>query len=243
MTNIHPYLVTAPLMSDSAPTVDINTIFVFDYRNSFKTSNNKAYDMMKYLESFNGTFDLLIDKNTLYKEKEQLLLHYFNSGVFFNCYSLTKTLIHILFRYKELNYDVSNSIFNLAEVDKFIKRNPTFIKDLVQFYNSLFLVMFIYAANPKGGINYIKGKYTKDRILKDELSPNVCNVLFEPLFYNYYEKHVGKDIFYYSFMFDNNLYRSKDFLSVLTNENNTLLPVLLDINNSKFNDFLKENKL
>ena len=44
-------------------------------------------------------------------------------------------------------------------------------------------------------------------------------------------------------MFDNNLYRSKDFLSVLINQNNTLLPVLLDINNEKFNDFLKENKL
>ena len=53
---IHPYLVTAPLMIDSAPSVDINTIFIFDYKNSFKDSNSKPFEMMKYLESFNGTF-------------------------------------------------------------------------------------------------------------------------------------------------------------------------------------------
>lgn len=240
---LHPCLVTAPLMSDSAPTIDTTTIFVFDYKNSFKTSNNKPYDMIKYLEGFNGTFDLLIDKNTLYKEKESLLLNYFNAGSFFNCYSLTKTLIHIMFTYKEIDYEVSNSIFDLGEVNKFIKRNPTFVKDLVKFYNSIFLILFIFASNPDGGINYIKSKYPKERIINDEMSPNVCNVLFEPQFYNYYEKHVGKDIFYYSFMFDYPLYRSKDFLSVLTNKNNTLLPVLFDINNEKFNDFLKENKL
>lgn len=240
---IHPFLVTAPLMSDSAPSIDINTIFVFDYKNSFKQSNNKPYDMIKYLESFGGMFDLVVDKNTLYKDKEALMLNYFNSGSFFNCYSLTKTLIHVLFVYKEIDQEVSGSIFALDEVNKFIQRNPSMIKELVQFYNSLFLIMFIYAANPKGGISYIKGKYPKERILNDEMSPNICNVLFEPQFYEYYQKHVGKDIFYYSFMFDYPLYRSKDFLSVLTNKNNTLLPVLFDINNIKFNDFLKENKL
>ena len=141
---IHPVIVTAPLNYNSVPELDTTTIFVFDYKNSFTQSNNKPYDMIKYLESFGGNFDLIIDKNTLYKEKEQLLLNYFNSGSFFNCYSLTKTLIHILFRFKNLNYDVTNSIFNMSDSDKFIKRNPTFIKELVKFYNSLFLVMFFF---------------------------------------------------------------------------------------------------
>lgn len=240
---IHPYLVTAPLMIDSAPSVDINTIFIFDYKNSFKDSNSKPFEMMKYLESFNGTFDLVIDKNTLYKEKEELLLRYFNSGVFFNCYSLTKTLIHILFQYKGIDKDVGDSIFNNLEALKFIDRNKMFLADIVKFYNSLFLIMFLYASKPTKDIKEIKAKYSKERILNDELSPNLCNVLFEPLFYDYYEKHVGTDIYYYSFMFDYGLYRSKDFLCVLTNKNNTLLPVLLDLNDKKFNDFLKENKL
>ena len=118
-----------------------------------------------------------------------------------------------------------------------------FLIDIVKFYNSLFLIMFLYASKPTKDIREIKAKYSKERILNDELSPNLCNVLFEPLFYDYYEKHVGTDIYCYSFMFDYGLYRSKDFLSVLTNKNNTLLPVLLDLNDKKFNDFLKENKL
>ena len=242
-TEIHPYLVTAPLMADSTPSVDINTIFVFDYKNSFKTANNKTAEMMKYLESFNGTFDLIVDKNTLYKEKEQLILRYFNAGTFFNCYSLTKTLIHILFVYKEIDKEVSGSIFTNSEVKKFLDRNKMFIRDVVKFYNSLFLFMLVYSSKPTKNIQDIKSQYTKEMIINDELSPNVCNVLFEPVFYDYYEKHVGTDIYYYSFMFDYNLYRSKDFLSVITNENNTLLPVLLDINDKKFNDFLKTIKI
>jgi len=241
--NFHPYIVTAPLKLDSAPNLDTDTIFVFDYKNSFKTSVDKPRDMIKYLETFGGMFDLMIDKNVLYKEKEELLTYYFNSGSFFNCYSLTRTLIHILFRKKEIDCKVGNSIFNDREADKFIDRNKTFVNDLVTFFNSLFLIMLVYASNPTKDIKNIKNKYPKERYKKDEFSPNICNVLFESLFYEYYSKSVNNDIYYYTFMLDYTLYRGKDFLSVLINENNTLIPVMLDMNNPIFQKFLEEIKV
>ena len=103
--------------------------------------------------------------------------------------------------------------------------------------------MLIYSSNKTTNIKDIKEKYPKERYKSDEFSPNICNVLFEPDFYNYYDKSVNNDIFYYTFMFDLPLYRGKDFLSVLVNDCNTLIPVLLDMNNPLFQKFLESIKV
>ena len=63
-----------------------------------------------------------------------------------------------------------------------------------------------------------------------------------PDFYDYYDKHIGNDLKYYSFMFENNLYKGRSFINILTNSNNTLLPILLDMNDKRFMEFIEQQK-
>jgi hypothetical protein len=47
---------------------------------------------------------------------------------------------------------------------------------------------------------------------------------------------------YYEFLFENNLYKGMSFIDIITNKNNNLLPVLLDLTNPKFLDFIQQKK-
>ena len=242
MRDLRPFLVTAPLTLAQADKLDTDTIYVFDYENSFKGEDNKPDKMITYLESFGGMFDLMIDRKISYTEREELVLRYYHSGSFFNVYTLTQTMIHIMYVKKGIQYFGSRSIFTDDECQAFIERNKTFIKETVQLYDSLFLVMLIYSAKPTKEIKDIKVKYSDDGIIADELSPNLLSVLLDESFYKYYEKYVSNDLYYYSFLFDNRLYKSMTFLDVLTNSNNTLLPVMIDLNHKDFQEFVRKNK-
>jgi len=242
MRDLRPFLVTAPLTVAQADKLDTDTIYVFDYENSFKNENEKPDKMITYLESFGGMFDLLVYETLPYDEREEIFFRYFKSGSFFNVYSLAQTMIHIVFTFKGLKYNGNRSIFSDKECYKFIDKNKTFMKEVIQLYDSLFLVMLIYSAKPTKDIKDIKAKYSVDGIIKDELSPNLLSILLDKTFYKYYEKYPAKDLYYYSFLFDNKLYKSMSFLDVLTNENNTLLPVMIDLSNKEFQKFVEEKK-
>lgn len=242
MSEIKPFLVTAPLNITNAGDVDVNSIFIFDYENSFKNETNKPNKLITYLEHLGSMMDVFITKETSYEEKEQLILSYFNSGSFFNIYTLTQTLIHILFIYKEIEYKGNKSILSDSECIKFIKKNEDFMNTIIELYDSLFVIMLYYSSNLNKDIKNIKNKFSKERFNKMELSPNLLNVLLDKEFYNYYDKHIGKKINYYTFLFDNLLYKNMSFMDVLTNTNNTLLPLLIDLNNKDFQKFIEENK-
>ncbi len=243
MLDLRPFVVTAPLTINTADTLDTNTIYVFDYEDSFKDEEDKPSKMITYLESFGGMFDLMVNVKTPYFEKEQLILEYFNAGSFFNVYSLVQTLIHILFTNRDLQYSGDRSILTDGEVIKFIDRNMNFVKRLTELYDSLFLIMLLYSTSLTKDIKEIRNKFDKDKIKDDELSPNLCCLLIDSMFYDYYDnKKIGTDLYYYSFLFENNLYKGKSFLNVLTNKNNNLLPVLIDMNNQEFLKFIQQNK-
>lgn len=242
MRDLRPFLVTAPLTVAQADKLDTDTIYVFDYENSFKDENERPDKMITYLESFGGMFDLLVQKDIPYQEREEIFLRYFHSGSFFNVYALSQTMVHIVYVYKDIPYFGSRSIFSDDECETFIERNKTFMKDVIQLYDSLFLVMLIYSAKPTKEIKDIKIKYSEDGIINDELSPNLLSVMLDESFYKYYEKYISPDMYYYSFLFDNRLYKSMGFLDILTNTNNTLLPVMIDLNHKDFQEFVKKNK-
>lgn len=241
MEDIKPFLVSAPLLIDTLDDVDTKTIYVFDYENSFKFYDNKASKLISYIESIGGMNDIFVPLTTKYEDKEKLLLEYFNSGSFFNIYSLTNTMIKILFKVKNIPSD-NNSIMSDSEIDVFIRRNKQMINDMITFYNSLFMVMLLYSILEIKTIKELKKRYTKDRINRQEFSPNLCNLLLCSEFYEYYTKHVGNDLYYYEFLFDNNLYMSRSFIDVLANSENKLLPVMFDLNNDKFLNFIQEEQ-
>lgn len=241
MRDLRPFIVTAPLTIVQADKLDTDTIYVFDYENSFKNEENKADKMITYLESFGGMFDIFLQVGVSYGEREELFLRYFHSGSFFNVYTLTQTMVHLMYVQKEIPYFGDKSIFTDDECKTFIERNKTFINEVVQLYDSLFLIMLIYSSKPTKEIKDIKSKYSEDGIISTELSPNLLSVLLDGTFYKYYEKHISDDMYYYSFLFDNRLYKSMTFLDVLTNSNNNLLPVMIDLNNKKFQEFVMKN--
>lgn len=242
MNNLKPFLVTAPLNITNANDVDVNSIFIFDYENSFKDENNKPDKLITYLEHLGSMMDIFVSPNIKYEEKEQLILKYFNSGSFFNVYTLTQTLIHILFTFKEIEYKGNKSILTDSECIKFIKKNEDFLNIITELYDSLFIIMLYYSSDMNKDIKNIRNKFSEERFNNEELSPNLLNVLLDKEFYNYYDKHIGKKINYYTFLFDNLLYKNMSFMDVLTNTNNILLPLLIDLNNKDFQKFIEENK-
>lgn len=240
MPELKPFLVTAPLNILEAGDVDTNTIYVFDYIESFKNEDNKPDKFITYLESLGGMVDMIIDSKVAYEEKEQLILRYFNAGSFFNIYTLVQSFIHILFIYKGIEYYGRRSIFTDGECEKFILRNKIFMKTATDLYNSLFLIMLLYSIEKD--MKKVKNRYTKERFINDELSPNLLTVMLDSMFYEYYTKHIGKDLYYYTFLFDNRLYKNMPFDNILTNDNNNLLPVMFDLGNEKFQKFLEDIK-
>lgn len=241
MEDLRPILVTAPLNVYSIDEIDTKLIYVFDYNNSFIGYNDKPSKMISYIQSIGGMNDILTTSDTSYEDKECLLLEYFNAGVFFNIYSLTNTMIKILFKLKEIPFE-NNTILTDVEIDRFISRNGKMMNDLIKFYDSLFLLMLLYSTSNTKTLKTIKLKYPKERINKQEISPNICNLLLCSEFYDYYDKHVGNDLQYYEFLFENNLYMGMTFLDILTNNENRLLPIFIDLNNDKFLNYIQEQQ-
>lgn len=239
---LRPFLVSAPLTIDCADILDTNNIYIFNYKDSFVDKDNKEELFISYLESFGGMFDVLIDENVTYIEKEKLITEYFYSGSFMNIFTFVETMRHILFRYKNINYNGNRSILSDIECDRYIKNNKDLVDTLINFYDSLFIIMLLYSSKPSNDIKTIKNKFSSDRITTEELSPNICNLLLNKDFYGYYDKHIGNDLKYYSFMFENNLYKGRSFINILTNSNNTLLPILLDMNDKWFMEFIEQQK-
>jgi len=240
MSELKPFLVTAPLNISQAGDVDTNTIYVFDYNNSFKNEDDKPDKFITYLESLGGLIDIIVDSRTEYTEKEQLILRYFNAGSFFNIYTLVQTLIHIVFIYKNIDYQGKRSIFTDNECKLFLERNKTFISTLITLYDSLFLIMLLYSVDKN--MKKVKNRYDKERFIRDELPPNILNVMLDSMFYDYYSKHISNNLYYYTFLFDNRLYKNMPFENILTNSNNNLLPVLMDLGNEKFQKYLETIK-
>ena len=61
-------------------------------------------------------------------------------------------------------------------------------------------------------------------------------------FYNYYDQHINKDVYYYEFLFEKSLYKSKSFIDILTNSENVLLKLLFDMNNPKFKEYIMKKE-
>ena len=49
MRDLRPFIVTAPLTMAQADKLDTDTIYVFDYENSFKNETEKPDKMITYL--------------------------------------------------------------------------------------------------------------------------------------------------------------------------------------------------
>lgn len=235
---INPILVSAPLRITDVQTTDIENIYIFDYSKSFIGRENRPKLLLNYIESLGCMCDILVD-GVGYNDKEQLILEYFNSKTFCNVYTLSSTMISILFHIKDIPY-FGTTILKQDEVVKFISDNKEFINEMVDIYDSLFMIMLLYSLNPTNDMNNIKMKYSNDRIVKKEYSPNICNLLLNKEFYDYYDKHVSSDVKYYEFLFDKTLYRGKGFLSILTTPENKLLNILTDLLNPKFKEYVLE---
>lgn len=237
---LNPIIVTAPLKRNQLEETDIDNVYIFDYNNSFENIEDKPCKMIAYLQSLGCMCDLLFD-GVSYEDKEKILLEYFNCGTFFNLYSLTSTIISILFEKKGILYS-GRTIFDKYEQKRFIINNEVFVNKLIEIFDSLFVVMLMYSVNPTNDMKEIRNKYTVDRIDRSELSPNIMNVLLYRDFYNYYDQHINKDVYYYEFLFEKSLYKSKSFIDILTNSENVLLKLLFDMNNPKFKEYIMKKE-
>lgn len=240
--DLRPFLVSAPLKIDCADVLNTNTIYIFDYEKSFINHNNRPQKMISYLESFGGMFDIYTSKTTSYHDKEQLLLEYFSCGSFMNIYTLVETMIHCLFIYKNIEYNGKHSFFTDEECLLFNKNNEQLIKNMISFYDSMFIIMLMFSGTNRKDIKSIKNRFSNEQINREELSPNMCSLLLDGLFYQYYDKHIDDKLYYYEFLFENRLYKGMAFEDILANDNNILLPILIDLTNEDFIRFVKQKK-
>jgi hypothetical protein len=242
MEDIRTFLVSAPLTIDCADVLTTNTIYVFDYSTSFVNDTDRDLKFIEYIEKSGVMCDIYVPIETPFEDKEKLILKYFNADSFFNIYTLVETMVLIMFVYKNIDYVSTRSILSESECLTFISRNKTFVENIIKFYNSMFLVMLLFSSNNISNMQQIRMKYPSNRIITDELSPNICNMLLIKEFYRYYDKHVGNDMYYYQFLFENNLYKSMSFIDIIKNKSNTLLPILVDMSNKNFLNYINEKR-
>lgn len=238
---LNPIIVEAPLKRFELEKTDIDNVYIFDYNKSFVNDDYKPKKLISYLQSLGCMCDILVDNNVSYYDKEQLIIEYFNSGVFFNLYTLTTTIIKIVLYYKGIDYN-GRCILTNNEVDKFLERNKKFIEQIVQIYDSIFLIMLLYSINPTNDIKVYKKRYPSNYIDRTDYSPNICNVLLCKDFYRYYEKHLNTTPKYYEFLFEENIYKSKCFLDILVNPENDMIKIMMDMNNPMFQKYIEKKE-
>lgn len=206
---------------------------------SYEKSQLRGEDFIKYIINSSKICDIVdydnIDSNTKIKMMNRL----FNQQelVFLPC--MAKSFILALLTSKNIKLlpdDFKNSFLDNDEIIIFKDYMKDKFKDYIKFFDSLFVYMLIISSlmvkHPQQEITYndLISKYDGiEEIDSVEIIPvNICSVLFELLFYRYYEKPINEqEIYFYKKHYTEKIFANKTIFSLLLNKSNYVLISLL----------------
>lgn len=229
--------VTAPLnITDMDTDLESKTIYLFDYENS----KYKGVDFIRYISSVGLIADIYIDENTPYNEKKEILLYYMTHPNYFNIHNLNKTIIDIIFDYKGI-LSHPKGFLNINEIKQFNSKSQNLISNWITFYDSIFFLMLELIKSNTLDTQSIKNNYSQinENVL---LSPNVCSLLLENDFWEYYKNGINSENkIYFTYYFSNPIYDEKNISYLIINDSNYIWKILYNtFYNDKFQPFFNQ---
>lgn len=215
------------------------------YMVSYKNSEIKGINFITYILNSSKLCDIIDFEELTYNEKSQMmdiLLNYSQDMVFIP--KIINSLIDCLLTYKGIDViDYSKSFLTKEEVLLFISDNKEYMDKLISFFDSLFVFMLTVSGmivkHGNDNIEYDELiSYYKDvNIIKEQqINPNVCSVLFSPMFYRYYEQPINENnVSFYDIEYTKKIYNGKTILSVILNNSNSIMYKMMTLleNNNK----------
>lgn len=206
---------------------------------SYEKSQLRGEDFIKYIINSSKICDIVDYNNIDSDTKIKMMKRLFNQQelVFLPC--MAKSFILALLTSKNIKLlpdDFKNSFLNNDEIIIFKDYMQDNFKNYIKFFDSLFIYMLIISSilvkNPQQEITYddLISKYIGIKEIDDEkiIPVNVCSILFEPLFYRYYEEPINeKEIYFYKKQYTEKMFANKTIFSLLLNEANHILISLL----------------
>jgi len=203
---------------------------------NYDKSSIKGVEIIDYLTVLSKVCDLSnyenIDTETKFKMMQRL--YHQPEFIFLPCMGRALSLILLVSK----NIDVSddeykNSFLTKEEISQYILQYNGDIKLYREFFDSLWVFMMMLSKL------IIKQKDIEEKDI-DELyvdvkeddcsliSPAICNVLFDDVFFKYYEKDIDvENIKYYKKFYTQRLFNGKTIVPVLVNEANFVIRKLI----------------
>ena len=197
-----------------------DTFYIIDY----SKSEMKGSKLLTYLSNLDLPVDI--------KEPDlELVKDYFNSISLVNINSLENIAINILLQYKGLVKEDNYKDF--IEQNKEIVSRWSDILDSLSIYN-------LYTLKSDEFRNYAKSFPVDDT--KDLKGVNFLSVLKHESFYLFYSK-LNSNIKFYTYYFDDYMFRGKNLFNFWNNKNNLLFLLTLAISQGDGNNYLNAKKL
>lgn len=208
-----------------------NNIYIINY----EKSSIKGIAFIDYLTVLSKICDISDYQNIDTKTKFEMMNRLYHQPEFIFLPVMGRSLSLIMLEVKGIKVDdkeYENSFLTRNEVKQYIDDNIEYINKYITFFDSLFVFMLMLSKliiNQKDieekDIDKLYEGIEEDN---DSIMPTVCNVLFDPIFYNYYEKDVDDThIKYYKRLYTQRLYNGKTIVPVIMNEANTIIRKLL----------------
>ena len=210
------------------------------YLINYEKSDYKGTDFIDYLTVISLICDITNYENIDTETKFVMFNRLFRQPELVSIPCIARSLILILFKYKDIKVDdgaYSNSFFTKKEVEQYLSENKEKVEEYIKFFDSLFVFMIIFAklAHLYGNFE-IKEEFVDKQyegITENDcskLSPAICSVLFDSLFYDYYSKDVDTDkVEYYKQFFTKKVFLGKTIVSLLVNDSNKILLNLMEL--------------
>lgn len=229
--------VTIPFKVD-----DLGQIGEFDtnvYIVDYEKSEYKGRDFIDYLCCVSKMWDIENYQHIDTETKFEMFNELYNQPELVPIPKIARSLILILFQYKGIELQdewLEDSFFTKDEIIQYINDNQDKVKDYIKFFDSLFVFMMIVGMlmvnkdTPDIDIKDIDEKY-KDIKINDctGLKPSICAILFDNLFFKYYEKDLGKEVEYYREFYTKPLYMGHMITNVLLNSSNYIFKNILEM--------------
>ena len=211
------------------------------YNISYKNSELKGVEFITYILNSSKLCNIKDYEDIPFDEKSKMmdiLFNYSTDMVYIP--DMFNSLMYCLFNIKGIEVkDYSDSFLAKEEIKQFIKENNEYMTKLIKFFDSLFVLMLTVSLIMSKDEDITDKKlmeyYKEVNVIEEkQVNSNVCSLLFESRFYEYYSKPIDESLVsFYKVEFTEKMFNHKTIMSVLLNNSNSIMNKMMIMLNNK----------
>ena len=209
-----------------------NNVYLVNY----EKSELKGTNFIDYICVISRICDITNYENIATETKFEMIDRLYGQPEFVSVAAINRALINILLTYKGIsNLDFSESFLTEKEVSEYIESHKEKIEKYVSFFDSLFVFMVVLGRmivkNQNMDIKVEDLDKEFSAIELDDCSgiqPNICTLLFDSTFYDYYMVDIDTSkVKYFRKFYTEKLFMGKTILSIIMNDaNQTFMKII-----------------